>query len=458
MKKVFLENLPRHKGTSGRINWKESIGYRVPFIYDDIEGEIEIINYDTGQELTTKYNQEFFKIKTQNFTGCMFGKMLGKITKDFKIEVGQIFKDDIRDITILFREYKKDVRHKEQKYYKYHCNKCGNEDWSIENHLLRGGGCNACCPTPRKAVLGINTIWDTDRWMVDLGVSEEDAKKYTHGSNKKITVKCPNCGRERNVKISTLNMNKSIACICSDGASYPEKIVANILEQIHIKYEIQYSPKWVGNKRYDFYIKECNCIIEVHGKQHYSLVANFSTKKGRTLEEEQANDKFKKETALNNGIKHYIELDCKYSNIKYIKNSILNSELNDLFDLSKVDWLKSAKFANVNKIKEVCDYWNNKKEEETTRDLSELFKVNKNTIREYLKKGTKLGWCNYNPLQTKKVNVIKNGIIVKSFNSLAELEQKSEKIFGTRLLHSKVSNVCNGKKPQYKGFTFKYIS
>ena len=35
----------------------------------------------------------------------------------------------------------------------------------------------------------LNIIWNKASWMIDLGVSEEDAKKYTINSSKKIEVK-----------------------------------------------------------------------------------------------------------------------------------------------------------------------------------------------------------------------------------------------------------------------------
>lgn len=51
MRKVFLENLPRWekgegKGKIGTINWSKSIGSKVRFVYEDIEGEVEIVGYD----------------------------------------------------------------------------------------------------------------------------------------------------------------------------------------------------------------------------------------------------------------------------------------------------------------------------------------------------------------------------------------------------------------------------
>ena len=340
--------------------------------------------------------------------------------------------------------------------------------WCIVPHsLLSGSGCPFCNKS-KKAVLGINTIWDTDRWMVNLGISKEDAKRYSRCSNKKITVKCPDCGKEKETTLNRVYTYKSICCSCGDGKSYPEKFVMNILEQLNIDFEIEYSPKWIKPRRYDFHIKDYGCIIETHGEQHYKK--GFVGIKKITLEEEQVNDKFKKETALKNGIKYYIELDCRNSNLEWIKNSILNSELAKLLDLSKVNWNKCAEFANKNIVKEVCDYWNNKREWETTIDLENKFKISNQTIRKCLKKGTKLGWCSYDPKEEmkkssakvgkskgKKVEIYINSKSLGIFESCAELERQSEELFGIKLSTSKISLVCNNKKSQYKGFTFKYV-
>ena len=266
---------------------------------------------------------------------------------------------------------------------RHNCKKCKYNEWEIKpSSLLNGAGCPVCAN--QKAVLGINTIWDTDRWMINLGISEEDAKRYTRCSGQKIIVKCPDCGREKKKRIANIYNERSISCSCGDGKSYPEKFVYNLLEQLGVNFEIEYSPSWIDNKRYDFHIKDNDCIVETHGGQHYDI--SFKNIGGRTLEEEQQNDKYKKETALKNGIKHYIELDCRESNLEWIKNSILNSELNDLFDLSNVNWTSCAEFANKNIVKEVCDYWNNKKKNETTKDLARMFKLDRHTIIRYLKK------------------------------------------------------------------------
>ncbi|MDC4245549.1 hypothetical protein [Clostridium perfringens] len=380
---------------------------------------------------------------------CGERKRIKNKTKDHKEFIKEI-KEKYGDEYEILGEYKGNKR---KLLVKHNCISCNNYKWEIiPNSLLRGRGCPVCAN--KKVILGVNTIWDTDRWMINLGISEENAKRYSRCSNKKITVKCPDCGREKEMVISNLYNCKSIFCSCGDGKSYPEKFIFNLLKQLDIDFEIEYKPKWIENKRYDFHISNSSCIIETHGEQHYD--GNFISLGGRSLKQEQLNDKYKKETALKNGIKHYIELDCRESNIDYIKNSILNSELNKLYDLSNINWNKCAEFANKNIVKEVCEYWNDRKDSETTGNLANVFNLSTMTIRNYLKKGTKLGWCDYDANFGKKVEIFKNNKSLGIFPSCAELERQSEELFGVKLLISSISAVCNKKLKSYKDFTFKY--
>lgn len=141
-----------------------------------------------------------------------------------------------------------------------------------------------------------------------------------------------------------------------------------------------------------------------------------------------------------------------------------------MFNLNEVDWIKCEIFALSNQVKEVCDYWNNKEDWETTTNLMNKFNLNKNTIIKYLKQGAKLGWCNYNSKKEqikinksngkkngKSIEIFKNNISLGVFESMTELEKQSEELFGVKLLHSSISKACNNGKP-YKGFGFKYYN
>lgn len=366
---------------------------------------------------------------------------------NWKYNIGDNIKDEKRNLIIINRE----IREKDQ-WYKYRCLKCGNENWISKRNLYKRG-CNACGKSPKKIILGINTIWDKARWMCDLGVSEEDAKSNFVSSNKVIIVKCPKCGKIIKKKISNIYKAHSIACICSDGISYPEKFMYSILKQLNIKFEFHKTFEWSNNKEYDFYLKDYNIIIEVNGGQHYK-----ETNRGRSLQEEIQNDKSKHDIAFSNGIKKYIVIDARYSTCDFIKENIFKSELNKLFNLDNINWGECEKYALKNLIKSVCDYWNNNPNI-VAREIGELFGYNENTIRCWLKKGVKLGWCNYNPknemkkngrnnggCNAKKVLCIETGI---TYPSITEAEKQTG--------CCNIIACCKGKRENTKGLHWKYI-
>lgn len=394
------------------------------------------------------------------------------MTRDFKIDIGQMFKDDKRDIIITDREYRrKELKpdkkgrtyYQDEKWYKYTCNVCGwTEGWIKEGSLLEGNGCSCCYG--RTAVLGINTIWDTDRWMCDLGVSEEDAKKYTKASNSRISITCPNCNKIKNIRIRDMYSDKSNGCICGDRISYPEKFITSILTQLNVNFKTQLTNstfKWCGDKRYDFYLLDYNAIIETHGMQHYE-----QRTRGKPLEEEQKNDRIKKDLALNNGIEHYIELDCRYSDLEWIKNSCIVS-MSVLFEnIKDVDFDRADRFAiSSNKVKDVCLKWSSD-EDLTIINIAKIFDISTDTVTSYLKRGNKLGWCEYDPKKNKiktamktglangiKIEIFKNDISLGVFNSAREIDRQSESILGVKLVQSMVSKAVRENKC-YKGYNF----
>ena len=110
MKKVFLEELPKSK--NGKlIDWINCLGYKVKFIYKDIEDYVEIIDYyisDNGKPyLIIKYKERIKPISTDSLKKGSLGNILMKNTSDFKYEIGTTFKEDKRDITIVDRKYMK---------------------------------------------------------------------------------------------------------------------------------------------------------------------------------------------------------------------------------------------------------------------------------------------------------------------------------------------------------------
>ena len=155
--------------------------------------------------------------------------------------------------------------------------------------------------------------------LVKYFVNKSDAEKYSIGSKVKVLMKCPDCGYEKEMPVYRL-LSSGLCCNrCSDGISYPEKFVSSILGQLLTKYfQIQLSKttlKWCEKYKYDNYIDKINCIIEVHGIQHYDKTRYWKM----SLEETQENDRIKKQLAKENGINNYIIIDCRYSELEWIK-------------------------------------------------------------------------------------------------------------------------------------------
>lgn len=123
--KIFLDDLP-HKGS--HIDWFNSIGYKVNFIYKDIKGELEIIDYirevDTSY-LKVKYKNNITSIRCSSLKMCQLGKILGTYYGGFRIKIGEVIKDDRRNLLITKQEKRKRKNRSDEKWYKYTCNKCG---------------------------------------------------------------------------------------------------------------------------------------------------------------------------------------------------------------------------------------------------------------------------------------------------------------------------------------------
>lgn len=391
----------------------------------------------------------------------------------FNIKIGTHIVDNKRNLTIIDREYRRKTKKngyvQKEKWYKYHCNKCGWKDgWIQEYNLSNNRGCSCC--RGFTIIKGINDIATTNPELVKYFVDTEDTYKYTYGSGRKVLCKCPDCGFEKQVYIDKLSYYGFSCPKCSDGISLPEKVMFNFLHQLGVEFIKEYSSsnsKWCDKYKYDFYFKYNNeeYIIETHGGQHYESNTNFKM----SLKEVKLNDKNKYELAIQNGIKpeNYIVINCRYSKLDFIKNNIINSKLNKLFDLSNIDWIKIGQESEKSLVKEVCDYWNNKQDEENVNSLSKYFKISCFAIRSYLHKGTKIGWCFYDAkeegkkgkaksgnLKSKQVKIFKEGQLLGIFKSCLELERQSENLFGVKLYQGDISKVLRGLRKSHKGYTF----
>jgi transposase len=284
---------------------------------------------------------------------------------------------------------------------KWICPDCGSE--YEMSAIARTSGKNNCPYCAGKRVNETNSLWTTHPHIAKLLKEKNLGHQITAGSDKKVCFTCPNCHYEINNKGIDKTVRFGLSCPkCSDGISYPEKFMYNALLQIGLDFNYQQSFKWSETKRYDFYIESLNLIIEIHGEQHY-----FKKKKsrGRTLIEEQENDKIK-ENLANQNSKRYIVINASKSEPNYIKENIIHSNLSNYVSFIDVDWEKCHEYACNSLIKKACEL---KNEGLSVLEISKLIKLSKNTIITYLKQGSEVGWCIYDPKEEMRKNGFKNG-------------------------------------------------
>lgn len=442
-----LSNISKYRnGTC----WSDSIGKTIYFEYEEVKDTVEVLDYSKEEsEIKFKYKDEVHSMTVSSFKKVRFGKVLGKITNEFKVEIGTTYSDDKRNITIIDREYGKHSNSSHGKFYKYKCNKCGYEGKMRESHVLNNIGCSCC--HGNTVIPGVNDIATTAPWIIKYLANKEDAYKYTYRSNKKVQIKCPDCGRIKNKKVTVCSLyNDHISCTCGDGYPYPEKFLLNVLEQLNLNHVYQYNKfnvDWCDKYKYDFYLEDQNIIIETHGDQHYRKVNLFTSG-----EEQQEIDKIKKKLALDNNIKQYIVLDCRYSNKEYIKSSILSSKLTDYYNFSCVNWDEANNFATKNIIKEVCEFYEANKHDMLIKDMLESLKMNRTTLLRYLNKGNELNWCKY--VKNKKVRVVE---IDEVFDTIKDCERQLNKRFDINFTSSNIIKVCKGERETHRGLHFEYV-
>lgn len=312
--------------------------------------------------------------------------------------------------------------------------------------------------------------------LIKYFVNKDDAYKYSANSNKKVEMICPICGTEKVHQISLLT-KYGLACpMCSDGVSYPEKLMFNILTQLKVDFKNQVTKatpgfEWIlGNYRYDFYINLENkkFLLEMDGAFHNG--SSF-----HSYEEVHHIDAEKDNIANCNGFS-VIRIDCDYGKIEkrfeYIKNNILNSELSNLLDFSNVDWNMANEFAINSNVKLAAELWNNGAL--GTSIIGEKLGVSKDTAKGYLKIASSLNMCNYsndeinrrmliqidknNKKKRKPISVMYNNIVIGVFMGTKELDEQSIQLFGKHLDFRNVSAVCYNKRKQAYGYRFEFIS
>lgn len=313
-------------------------------------------------------------------------------------------------------EYLQSLKDKNIKYYPieqyinnhtiimHHCPDCDNDFPSKPNNVLHNWGCPFC--SGRKVKVGFNDLWTVNPTVASWLYNPDDGYNYTEHSKQKVDWKCPLCGDV--IKNKTIDdiVRRGLSCqLCSDGISIPEKIMGNVLSQLDINYTTQKMFDWcnvlVNNNqrkcKYDFYFVYNNIefLVETDGGLGHGNILH--SRSNLTIEQTKYIDDEKDRLAGIHNI-NIIRIDCKSSDYEYIQNSILNSELKEIIDLSKVNWLKCFENASNSKMVESWKLWDIGFNIE---QIIETIKMSRSTVLRYLKVGMIYSKCSYIPYSNK---------------------------------------------------------
>lgn len=493
---IDLSEIPKIKSL---YNWLDADGCVCKFKCENVVGSLTIKNtyrINNSTKFLVDYNGFEIEFAPKNFTTLKFGNLLKGVKRgEFLYKIGQKIHNEFRDCIVIDRKIEKKKRSGNNTYYstvklyKVKCIKCCyeggayyrlgekyNDYWILESNINKTS-CPCCCKFKQIVVPNINSIVSNKStlWMIDYfdGETYDEkyniAKKWTYNSEQKVDVSCPCCGYKKgNMIISNLYYNNGVYCPnCSDGISYPNKILYNICQQLISKnilnnYVYEFCPEWCvfdykNKKRKGIYdgkleINNKKIIIEMDGGFHY--YDNKMTN-GLTTLEQNIVDNEKDDLAVQHGY-DVIRIDCNYDKIydkfNYIKQNILNSKLKLYLDLSLIDWEKCYSESNKSFKTEIIKMYNNNID---ISIISGIFNIGKPTIIKYLREATNVGICNFKYLnEASPIKIIENGY---AFRSIKLLSDKSNELFGINLDYIKLKNSIK-KHQEYNGFTFIHIT
>lgn len=323
-----------------------------------------------------------------------------------------------------------------------HIHKCGHTPYiSPNSYNQRPNQCPIC--SSHQIAEGVNDLLairpDLKTYIVDLN----EVKGCSKTSKKEITVMCPYCKQTRKITVSSLFRKSGNFCpLCSDGSSYPERVVAILLNHLNVDFKTQFHFQ-EGNKnpkRYDILTND-NCIIEIHGGQHYRHKSDYRDK---SYEKEHENDLFKYDMAVLHGYefnKSYFIIDARESSIQWIKNSLMSCKYFHKYDLCGIDWDSIDVEARQTTLKiSVCNFYMNNKNSSTT-EIAKVYGISKATVINYLKWGTKCNICDYIPDKTNKPNKI----------YVYMIDENGEKVFDDKMSLSELGRATGIAKQVLRG-------
>lgn len=326
------------------------------------------------------------------------------------------------------------------------------------NNALHRHSCPVC--SGKRVIKGYNDLWTVRPDIASMLSNKDEGFINGIGSHRKADFICPDCGSIVNKTISKV-VSRGLSCpFCSDGISFPNKVLRFILMSSDAEnIDFEFSPKWLTPRKYDGYFEKDNCkyVVEMdgglgHGNRVFK--GNNKSNSGKLVDNE------KDELAKINDI-NVIRIDCNYGDtanrLYYIKNNLLNSELYSILSLNNIDWDECFLFAMHSFIKIVANMYNNG---DNIIEIANKLNINRCTARDWLKQASYIGICDYDPSNSNKRKKItlpsntipidqftKDGKLIKSYKSISEAKRD------TNILN--ISACLSGKQKSAGGYIWK---
>lgn len=417
---VDFSNIPlKTQGNGKRVfDFKRCHSTPVRFKYKYVEDTLYVSGLSDGTFVNIVFNGETYKLRLESLKGvnlrhivnsdyryiegvnkikkqgsgkrCMYYESLPKLSNgdiDFNSSIGEEVKflcDGYEGTLKILDYFVKDINGKPKEYIKVsHKNK--ERLYTVYSFLL-GGVEYLTYKDDRDERIG---TFINGYEIIDKDNTYTIGKDGNVRSRDWFIIKCTDCGMVKKSRVDHLvsgNVKK-----CSDCSarlkqlkkievkrSYPEKVIKAVLEESGINFKQEKTFDFTGSKRFDFYLPDFLTVIEVHGIQHYEEARKMPRFK-LTLDEQIKTDRWKKEQAIDNGLK-YIEIDAKKSNFNYIKDNILASSI----PTDNVDWDKVfSRTIDINEdYKKVIESYN---EGKIISDIAKDVNMSKSNVKRMLK-------------------------------------------------------------------------
>lgn len=216
----------------------------------------------------------------------------------------------------------KDIKTSDTKVH-YMCSKHGTHETKIYS-LINKHGCPICQYEAAKLKPD-----DIERTFNMYHIKLLNKNDYIDYKTKNLNVVCPECGKVFITSYNSFITNHGQCCpSCSKSESVGERKIRKYLEKNKIKFIQEYTfdnCKDIKALPFDFYLPDCNKIIEYDGQLHYMPVNYNGTDGTKLYNYTLKHDNIKNNYCNNNGIKIIRIPYLEFNNIENILDKEFNS-------------------------------------------------------------------------------------------------------------------------------------